>query len=107
MIWPFAASPESTGNGYLGGRLDRRNSWIHAACCSTVLGLACRPSAESMITDLGEGVSPPQFRLIPSRTSRSHVDGKSAEPTVLSHGIAVMQYFVRFLGPSPPGPQCV
>src|SRR2546423_11294305 len=93
------------GNGYLGGCLVLRKSSIHFSCSSTVFGLACNPSAESMITDLGDGVSPPQFKFMSLRAARFHVDGKSAWPTVLSTGSDVMKYFVRFMGSSRPLPQ--
>src|SRR5207244_10782250 len=68
---------------------------------------APRPSAESIRTERTAGVSPVQFSNIcfpalsfPLRIPRFQIEGKSVGPKVLSSGILVMKYFVRFMASS-------
>src|SRR5215468_851596 len=105
MSLPLLARFWSILNRYFGGSFLLRKSSIHFSWSSTVRGSADRPSAESIITERGDGVSPPQLRFIFCRNLRFHADGKSACPTELSIGTVVMKYLVRFMGSSRPAPQ--
>src|SRR5262245_24843520 len=95
------------GKGYFGaGQALKKSSSCSIRCRNKSLGRAQSPSAETKSTELTAGVSQLQLRNRPSplRAFRFHTEGKSAWPIVLSTGIEVMKYLVRFIGSSRPLP---